>query len=170
MRIVPLTRWIDSTQEFRVHRTLRFVAGVALCGAMLSTAMSAVGRDNLSDAQANYQNERANCLNGRSNEDRATCLKEAGAALQEAKRGRLNDASAQYQQNAMIRCQALAPENRQACERRMQGEGMATGSAASGGIYRELVIEQPTPGDGSTPGDNVREAAPGHAAPADKAK
>ena len=35
-------------------------------------------------AQSRYQSERAVCLHGLSNQDKATCLKEAGAALAEA--------------------------------------------------------------------------------------
>jgi hypothetical protein len=121
--------------------TVKMLAGVALCTAM--TAASASGHDNLTDAQANYQSERANCLNGHSNQDRATCLKEAGAALGEAKRGRLSDGNTQYRQNATIRCQKMDSDARQACERRMGGEGVVSGSVAAGGLYRELTIPVP---------------------------
>jgi len=112
----------------------------------LFTAMTTVfasGPGNLAGARANYQAERAICLDGRSNQDRATCLKEAGAAFDEARRGRLSDGNTEYQQNAMSRCQKLDVDARQACERRMRGEGVVTGSVAAGGLYRELTIPIP---------------------------
>ena len=61
---------------------------LALALFVMSTAMIA-GASELSDANARYQAERAVCQSGQSNQDRATCLKEAGAALHEAKMGRL---------------------------------------------------------------------------------
>lgn len=96
----------------------------------------------LSDAQMRYQQERAACDSGRSHQDRATCLREAGAAYEEAKRGRLADGGAQYRENALARCSALPPEERGACQARMEGQGTTSGSVAGGGIYRELVIRE----------------------------
>jgi hypothetical protein len=167
MRISHIDSRIVRAQFFCASGTLRILAGVALCSTMLTTAVAAPRHDNLSDAQANYQKERENCLNGRSNQDRSTCLKEAGAAFAEAKRGRLNDDSAQYQQNATIRCQALQSENRQACERRMRGEGEVKGSVEAGGIYRELVVRQPARSSDSTSGGNEN---PDHATQDDRRK
>ena len=95
-----------------------------------------------SDAQTRYPQERAACDSGRSYQDRATCLKEAGAAYEEAKRGRLADGSAQYQQNALARCNVVPSEERGACHARMQGQGTTSGSVEGGGIYRELVTRE----------------------------
>jgi hypothetical protein len=94
------------------------------------------------DAQARYQQERAACLSGQSHQDQPTCLKEAGAALEEARRGRLADGPAQYQQNALARCAALPGDQRSACEARMHGAGTTSGSVAGGGIYRELIVRE----------------------------
>jgi hypothetical protein len=94
------------------------------------------------DAQARYQQERAACLNGQSHEDRATCLREAGAALNDARRGLLDDRGADYQRNALMRCQALPAADREACHARMRGEGTTEGSVEQGAIlreYREIV-------------------------------
>jgi len=123
--------------------SLRTLAGIAFCLAMAGLSISAVAQEKLSDAQSTYQRDRANCLNGHTNEDRATCLKEAGAAFDAAKRGQLNNNGAQYQKNAMLRCQSLEGENRQACELRMQGDGTTSGSVAAGGVLRELTIKEP---------------------------
>jgi len=104
--------------------------------------------DTLADAQARYQRERAACLSGQTHHDRATCLKEAGAALDEARRGRLQDYG-HYLQNALARCQRLPAEERKDCEARMQGRGEVYGSVEGGGLYRELVTRQVMQPDGT---------------------
>ncbi len=105
--------------------------------------MAAAAGGKLSDAQARYQQDRADCMSGRSNEDRATCLREAGAALQAAKRGRLGDDQGSYEHNRLLRCDRLPPGDREDCVRRMHGEGTVKGSVESGGIYRELRTTVP---------------------------
>lgn len=109
-----------------IAASLLLVAGAA----MAATA---------SDAQLRYQQERRACLSGASNQDRATCLREAGAALQEASRGRLAAGSGREPgANAVARCAALPPADRDECAMRMR-EGTTSGSAAQGGVLRELV-------------------------------
>jgi len=116
---------------------------LALCaaGTLLSaTLASAADRGKqLSSAQAIYQQDRAACLSGQTNQDRATCLREAGAALQEARRGGLDDRQGEYERNRLLRCDSQPAEDRQDCVRRMSGEGTTSGSVAGGGIIRELV-------------------------------
>lgn len=97
------------------------------------------------DASGSYQQERAACLSGQTQQDRATCLREAGAARGEAKRGNLNDGAVSYQQNAQNRCNALPPADRDACMRRMQGQGTVSGSVDGGGVYRETTTIVPVP-------------------------
>lgn len=104
------------------------------CGA----AMAAGGKT--SEAQLRYQQDRKLCMSGASNQDRATCLKEAGAALQEAKRNSLGaSGESELAQNRLSRCNGLPAQDREDCARRMSGEGSTTGSAQQGGISRELV-------------------------------
>lgn len=110
----------------------------AAVGAVLFAGLAAAAGGSLSDAQARYQQDRAACLSGQSYQDRATCLREAGAALQEAKRGRAGDSDSAYEQNRLIRCDGLPAGDREDCLRRMRGEGTVSGSVESGGIYREL--------------------------------
>lgn len=95
-----------------------------------------------SDAQLRYQQERKVCLSGSSNQDRATCLREAGAALQEARRGRLSAGSGDLGDNAVARCAALPQADRDDCVLRIR-EGTTSGSAQQGGILRELVRPVP---------------------------
>ena len=126
--------------------------GLALCaaGTLLSaTLASAADRGKqLSSAQAIYQQDRAACLSGQTNQDRATCLREAGAAFQEARRGGLDDRRAEYERNRLLRCDSQPAEDRQDCVRRMSGEGTISGSVAGGGILRELVTPvTPTQGN-----------------------
>lgn len=115
---------------------LAMSAAAAVLG---STAAIAVDRESLSHAQSVYQQDRAACLSGQTNQDRATCLREAGAALQEARRGGLEDGDRQFERNRLLRCDRQPPEDRADCVRRMNGEGFTSGSVEGGGIYRELV-------------------------------
>ncbi len=96
------------------------------------------------DAAARYAQERAACLSGNTNQDRATCLKEAAAAYQEAKAGHLNDGGQDYKANAMQRCNALPGEQHELCQRRMMGEGKVSGSVQDGGVLRELTVKEKT--------------------------
>jgi len=125
-------------------RSWRAAGSLLLLGVALgSTSALAADKTAAANAQARYQQERAACLSGESNQDRATCLQEAGAAFAEAKRDGLNGGpAAQYQSNALQRCEALPGDDRQACVARMKGQGSTTGSVASGGIYRELVTRE----------------------------
>ena len=120
------------------------VLAVSTCAvaALLFAGMAAAAGGKLSDAQARYQQDRAACMSGPSQE-RATCLREAGAALQAAKRGRLGDEQGSYEQNRLLRCDRLPPGDREDCVRRMHGEGTVKGSAESGGTYRELRTTVP---------------------------
>lgn len=116
--------------------------GFALCavGVFLgATAAAAADSGRLSSAQRIYQQDRAACMSGQTNQDRATCLREAGAALQEARRGGLDDRQAEYDRNRLLRCDSQPAEDRQDCVRRLSGEGTTSGSVAGGGILRELV-------------------------------
>jgi hypothetical protein len=111
--------------------------------ALLLLAGAASAASPMSEAQARYQQERAACMNGTSNQDRATCLKEAGAALGEAKRNALGASSdSSLAQNRMMRCEGLPAQDREECTMRMK-HGSMSGSAQQGGILRE--IERPVP-------------------------
>ena len=85
------------------------------------------------------------CTNGQSNQDRATCLQEAGAARDAANKGQLNDGDARYRRNAKVRCDALTGDEARDCLARMQGKGTTSGSAEAGGIYRETVTREVKP-------------------------
>ncbi|HSI56546.1 MAG TPA: hypothetical protein VLA16_03245 [Ideonella sp.] len=100
----------------------------------------------VSMAEARYQRERALCESGRSNQDRTTCLKEAGAALDEARRNALQngDDAATRRANATERCKPLPDTERRECEARMVA-GETAGTAQAGGIIRELKVTETKP-------------------------
>jgi len=116
-------------------------------------------------AKSAYQKERADCDAGRTAEDRATCLKEAGAAQQERKRNQL-DNNGSARQNAIERCNLVAPKDKADCLARIEGPSKpnqvttTSGSVAGGGVIREttttttgqpMVVTLPAPPAASAP-------------------
>jgi hypothetical protein len=129
---------------FRRLRPLVIVF-LATLGAGAGAADMTEERDS---AAARYEVERAMCLRGESPQDRTTCLRESGAAYEQAWRIRPKDDSSQLVANRFLRCDRLPDEQRHDCVARMEGQGTINGSVAGGGIYRELVtiVEE---GDGA---------------------
>ncbi|HEU0230306.1 MAG TPA: hypothetical protein VFR20_07025 [Burkholderiaceae bacterium] len=118
------------------------------CATLLATAASAAGAYtthsmNVSP-EAQYQADVAHCKSGQSNEDQATCLKEAGAALEAAKRGKLTTAPS-YTTDQTKRCQELPANKQQDCLALMsdQGSTHVEGSVNGGGVLRETTITVP---------------------------
>jgi hypothetical protein len=108
------------------------------------------------DIEARYRLDVERCNTGQTNQDKATCLREAGAARDEARRNRLTNANESYQQNETARCQALPADQREDCMLQMSGQNTTTqGSVGAGGILRETTIEvpgTPAPAGGVVPG------------------
>ena len=93
---------------------------------------------------ARMQRERAVCDGVQ--QDRAACLREAGAAQQEARRQGLTTAGPAGQaDNALSRCQLQPPADRADCEARIRGTGQSSteGSVMGGGVIRETVTPVP---------------------------
>lgn len=97
----------------------------------------AAGHKAISDAQQRYKQERARCLSGQSHQDRATCLREAGAALKEERRNRLVNDGSNLSANATARCNAQPAADRDACVQRILGAGTTSGSVEGGGLIRQ---------------------------------
>lgn len=113
------------------------IGAIALALAVVPAAWSA-GNKAMSEAQRQYQEERAYCMSGQSQQDRATCLKEATNAYGEARRGALgNSGSANFSQNAVERCKAQPAADQDACVQRIMGAGATQGSVKGGGLLRE---------------------------------
>jgi hypothetical protein len=123
--------------------------GVAALLAMTAaTAQVATGTTGI-DASGNYQQEVNACLTGRTQQDQATCLREARNAQADKKRGLLDNAGAQFQANAAARCEPLTGEDKAACQARLMGYGETSGSVAGGGVLREVETVVLPPGASS---------------------
>ncbi len=118
---------------------LRAFGPMALAAGVMLAAGTAAAADGASaQAQLRYKQDRAACHDGRSRQDRATCLREAGAALQAAKRGGTSESQDTYERNRLLRCDRLTAGERDDCLRRMHGEGTVSGSVEGGGTFTEL--------------------------------
>ncbi|MDO8455873.1 MAG: hypothetical protein Q7T07_03050 [Burkholderiaceae bacterium] len=120
-------------------RNLSIAATVTVLSTSAALAVGASPSND--DAQARYRQDMAVCNSGQSNQSIATCRQEARNALAEARRGGLNDAPGQYQQNMLQRCNAFKGDDRNDCIVRMQGS--VEGSVGSGGVLREGVTIVP---------------------------
>ena len=85
-------------------------------------------------AETRYQQDRANCLAGKTAESQRTCLKEAGAALQASRQHVLKSGdAAQLAANERKRCEPLSGDDRKACLARAAGmDTTVSGSVARG--------------------------------------
>jgi hypothetical protein len=120
------------------------VVTILATGTLLGAAAThAASSSNQSAAQKQYTRDRAACMDGRTNQDRATCLREAGAAFAEAKRSGLSNDSAQFERNRLSRCNSHPPADREECIRRMSSEASTSGSVEGGGVLRELRTTVP---------------------------
>ena len=114
-----------------------------LIGAAIFSS-SAFAASTASDVDAQYKKDMAVCNSGQSNQSKATCVREAGAAREEARRNRLNDAipQSQYEKNALNRCNELPGKDKDECIARMK-QGTVSGSVEGGGVIRELRTTVP---------------------------
>jgi hypothetical protein len=132
------------------NRSLVSFSVTALLAVTAAAAQMAAPPDGAAlDTSGNYQAEVRACMAGKTGEDQATCLKEARNAQADKKRGVLDNANGQFEANARARCNALAGEDRSACEARMMGYGNVSGSVAGGGVLREVETVVMPAGQGS---------------------
>ncbi|MGJ7612426.1 MULTISPECIES: hypothetical protein [unclassified Variovorax] len=122
----------------KTSRSMIF-ALLALGGVASATVASAAG-PRRGDG-GTYQQELAVC--GHNQQDRAACIREAGAARQAAAQGALTGAP-DYRANALARCGLQQPGDRADCEARVLGGSGNTsaameGSVMGGGVIRESV-------------------------------
>jgi hypothetical protein len=121
---------------YRTTRTANYLLGM-LALLVASTATQAESAQSL--RQRVYQQERQLCLSGQTSQSRETCLREAGAVLQQHTAEQSQASSGEMAANALQRCDAFTGDDRQSCIARVQGQGSVQGSAAGGGILRELT-------------------------------
>lgn len=133
-------------------------ARLLLCAFALGacSAVNAASVSTSADAKARYESDVARCKAGQTNQDEATCIREAGAALEEANRNRLTNNDSNYAQNQTDRCHKLPVNEQSDCLKQMSGADTQTqGSINAGGVLRETKIEVSpgTPGSTTTPGN-----------------
>jgi hypothetical protein len=114
------------------HRTI-VIASLAVVGAAAQTVWAADP-----SANAAFERERAACLEGRTQQSQADCLKEARNSLADKRRGVL-DNGGNFDANKHQRCAYLPADERDECMRIADGEGTQTGSVEGGGVLKELV-------------------------------
>lgn len=121
--------------------TRSLIAVLLACGSF-AAATSATAAPRRGESDSTYQRELAVC--GHNQQDRAACIREAGAARQAAAQGGLSSAP-DYRANALARCSLQPPMERRACEQRVTGAGDSAvqGSVMGGGLIRETVTPIP---------------------------
>ncbi|QHE88192.1 hypothetical protein [Hydrogenophaga sp. BPS33] len=129
--------------SFSVHsRTWLATAVFAVC----LPAAWAVTPSEKAAIEAAYKSDRAACQALSPNQDRTSCLRDAGAHRAQALRqGLRGPTAAELERNALQRCKAHPPADQARCERMARGEGQVSGSVAAGGTIRELVTQEPLP-------------------------
>ncbi|MFD4836874.1 hypothetical protein ACFWP0_05155 [Achromobacter sp. NPDC058515] len=147
----------------RPMHTKRLAASISAAGLMLAAgAVQAADATSNASAQARYQQEVAACKSGATHQSRDTCLREAGAALQEARRQNLREGNPdQLQQNMLARCNRQPEAQRQNCVTQMTSPTNVRGSVQGGGVLRETVIQ--VPADSVQPTGAAPGMAPGMA-------
>ena len=115
------------------------IVGTITAATFCMTAYAATSNNN-AHIQAQYKADQVACMNGKSSEPRATCLEEARAAMAAAKGEKLDSENEeQLQRNRISRCQLQPKNDRDDCMRRMDGNGIQSGSTEQGGIMHEEV-------------------------------
>jgi hypothetical protein len=127
---------MNTTDSSRSLKSLVYFGVASLLAVTAATAQVATGTTGI-DASGNYQQEVQACMTGKTQQDQATCLREARNAQADKKRGVL-DAGGNFQANATSRCDVLQGEDKAACQARILGYGSTSGSVAGGGVLREV--------------------------------
>ena len=137
------------TLEARSRHLTMLTVAAALAGAFASATVAFAAEPvATADAKTLYQKERTNCETGNTQQDKATCLKEAGAALDEKKKGKL-DNSGSPTANATDRCNVLPAKDKADCLARIHGPQGAnqrvttSGSVEGGGMIKETTTTTP---------------------------
>lgn len=115
---------------------------------LLATQAFAQSPADLVAAKSRFHEDSASCLAAPLlADDRGTCMKEARNTLAEIRRGRMAESwqVADFEKNALARCDVHQGDDKAACLSRMRGLGRTDGSVAGGGILRELTTTVVTP-------------------------
>jgi hypothetical protein len=117
----------------RLFAFILFAAG-AISGASAQIASGTTGID----ATGNAQSELAACNNGKTQQDRQTCMTEVRNANAAKRAGKVDNSGGNFKNNALARCDVFKGEEQIACQARIVGYGDAAGSVAGGGVIRQV--------------------------------
>lgn len=134
-----------STKPLRTLASMGLSLLMAAGAAVAQVPITATGTTGI-DTSGDVRKERAACMDGRTQQDQATCLREANNAAAEKRSGKLDNSGGQFEANARQRCEVLTGEDRTACEARVMGYGSKQGSVAGGGVIREVETVVVPPG------------------------
>jgi hypothetical protein len=126
----------------RLH-TLRVAASVTAfivltVGAISSASAQIASGTTGIDATGNAQSELVACNNGKTQQDRQTCMTEVRNANAAKRAGKVDNSGGRYKENALARCDVFNGEDQVACQARIVGYGNAAGSVAGGGVIRQV--------------------------------
>lgn len=128
------------------HRIVGIGMVVLACGQVFSVAAQ-----DRSEKLRRFDADRQACRSGQSGQAFEPCMQEARAVLAQRPGSSPSVSPEQLQRGSLVRCEALAGEDRAACVARMRGEGTTSGSIAAGGILRELVTTEELPSPPQAP-------------------
>jgi hypothetical protein len=131
---------MNTTNQFKLNTLGKGVAAFAFTAVMAMTAATAQVASGTTgiDATGNARSEANACNTGMTQQDRETCLREVRNANAEKRAGKLDNSGGNFKANAAERCDVFSGQNKIACEARVAGAGMTSGSVAGGGVIREV--------------------------------
>ncbi|MEY4713292.1 MAG: hypothetical protein RIS88_2742 [Pseudomonadota bacterium] len=144
----PVVRSVRRLAPLLAAAGLLALGGLAPAHANGSAPAAAPGATGI-DASGDYRQEMQACRQGRTAQDRTTCMQEARAAHKARQRGALDTPAHSMGANAMARCEGMNQADMAACQARMMGYGQTSGSVAGGGLLRELEVVEMQPGQDS---------------------
>jgi hypothetical protein len=124
---------------FQLRKSIAYTGLAALFAVGAAVAQVTPVGDTGIDATGSTSSETNACMTGRTQQDQATCLREARNAAADKKAGKL-DTNGDLPANALDRCKVLTGTDRVACEARVLGYGGADGSVAGGGMIKEVEV------------------------------
>jgi len=130
-------RFVAPLQTQRTGKGARYFGLAALLAMSAATAQVAPLDSTGLDASGKARNELAACNSGKTQQDRAACLKEVRNANAEKRAGTLRNGG-DYTANAMRRCEVFKEsEDAAACRARVEAQAQLDGSVAGGGVMRQ---------------------------------
>jgi len=122
----------------------RMPLSLALTVALAPAFAPAFAAGDRAAVDTQYQADRQACMALGEPEARKDCLRDAGAARQEALRGTPDPGvdAAQLERNAIARCDVHKDKiDRALCVQMALGDGKVSGSVEGGGVIRQIEVE-----------------------------